>query len=428
MKFSQDYFNLLRIIEKYPDTTQRKLAKKLGFSLGKLNYCLKALKEKGLIKTRNFKKNPDKIKYFYILTPQGISEKTELTVNFMKKKMAEYDELKKELNQKDTRNFNSNNYGFVGRLSKIFPSQVMVDLTEVCNLACIHCTHPEFKLSTVYGKRMLDPKLNKKMIEEVSTAGKGFTKYIRYTSNGEPLVHPKSYEMIQDAVENSGTKVTLTTNGTLLNEKRMFKILKTGLHMIDISIDAATNAAYKKIRVGGDLDVTRSNILKLINLREKANSNTKIIVSFVEQKENSHEIENFKEYWQSKNVDEVLIRKLHTNSGSNLLNEENKNTDLNDRKPCLYPWERVILNARGKLAFCPTDWYAKSEMCSYENNSISETWKNVFYKDLRDQHLKCEFSNNFCKNCPDWKNTSWPFDEKKSYADLVEKILYKEIQ
>ena len=427
MENSQDHFEVLRRIEKEPETTQRKLAKDLGFSLGKLNYCLKALKNKGFIKTRNFKKNPNKINYFYVLTPRGISEKTKLTFNFMKRKMKEYDELKNELNENDIAGLKDNNYGFVGRLSKKFPSQVMVDLTEVCNLACIHCTHPEFKLSTVYGKRMLDPKFNKKMIEEVSTIGKGFTKYIRYTSNGEPLVHPKSYEMIQDAVENSGTKVTLTTNGTLLNEKRMFKILKTGLHMIDISTDAASNETYKKIRVGGDLDVTKSNILKLIKLREEAKSKTKIIVSFVEQKENTHEVEDFKRYWESKNVDEVLIRRLHSNSGSNLQDKEKTESNQGNRKPCLYPWERVILNARGKLAFCPTDWYAKSELCSYENNSIEEVWKNTFYKDLRNQHLTCNFSNKFCKQCPDWKNTSWPFDKNKSYADLVEKILYKEI-
>ena len=282
MENSQDHFEVLRKIQKEPETTQRKLAKDLGFSLGKLNYCLKALKEKGLIKKKF--KNPNKINYFYVLTPRGISEKTRLTLNFMKRKMREYDELKDELKYEDNLNMKNEHYGFVGRLSKKFPSQVMVDLTEVCNLACIHCTHPEFKLSTVYGKRMLDPELNKKMIKEVSTVGKGITKYIRYTSNGEPLVHPRSYEMIQDAVENSGTKVTLTTNGTLLNEKRMFKILKTGLHMIDISTDAASNETYKKIRVGGDLDVTRSNILKLLKLREEANSKTKIIVSFVEQK------------------------------------------------------------------------------------------------------------------------------------------------
>ncbi len=426
MKKSQDHFEVLRKIQKEPEATQRKLAKDLDFSLGKLNYCLKALKEKGLIKTRNFKKNPNKINYFYALTPQGISEKTRLTINFMKRKMKEYDELKSELNQNDTIEFKKNNYGFVGRLSKKFPSQVMVDLTEVCNLACIHCTHPEFKLSTVYGKRMLDLKLNKKMIKEVSTIGNGITKYIRYTSNGEPLVHPKSYEMIQDAVENSGTKVTLTTNGTLLNEKRMFKILKTGLHMIDISTDAVSNETYKKIRVGGDLNVTKSNILKLLKLREDANSKTKIIVSFVEQKENSHEVEDFKKYWETKKVDEVLIRKLHSNSGSNFIDKTKTDTNQINRRACLYPWERVILNARGKLAFCPTDWYAKSELCSYENNSIQEVWQNNFYKDLRNQHSTCKFSNKLCKQCPDWKHTSWPFDKKKSYADLVERVLYEE--
>ena len=65
--------------------------------MGKLNYCLKALKNKGLIKINNFKKNPNKLNYAYILTPKGISEKTKLTVNFMKRKMKEYDELKKEI-------------------------------------------------------------------------------------------------------------------------------------------------------------------------------------------------------------------------------------------------------------------------------------------------------------------------------------------
>ena len=71
----------------------------LGFSLGKLNYCLKALKTKGLIKIENFKKNPNKFRYAYILTPKGISAKTSLTLNFMKRKMEEYDELKSEIEE-----------------------------------------------------------------------------------------------------------------------------------------------------------------------------------------------------------------------------------------------------------------------------------------------------------------------------------------
>ena len=99
MKHNQDHLNLLRKIKTKPQASQRELAEELGFSLGKLNYILKSLKSKGLIKIKNFEKNPNKLNYVYLLTPMGIAEKTKLTINFMKKKMQEYDELKKELNK-----------------------------------------------------------------------------------------------------------------------------------------------------------------------------------------------------------------------------------------------------------------------------------------------------------------------------------------
>jgi len=96
-KDDQDFLDLLIKIDKNPKHSQRKLASELGFSLGKLNYCLKALKDKGLVKINNFRKNPNKSNYFYILTPSGLKEKTNLTLNFMKRKMEEYEELKKNL-------------------------------------------------------------------------------------------------------------------------------------------------------------------------------------------------------------------------------------------------------------------------------------------------------------------------------------------
>ena len=96
-KDNQDHFNVLRKIDKNPELTQRQFAQDLGFSLGKLNYCLKSLKEKGLIKIENFKKNKNKLNYIYILTPKGIKKKTKLTINFMKLKMKEYEELRADL-------------------------------------------------------------------------------------------------------------------------------------------------------------------------------------------------------------------------------------------------------------------------------------------------------------------------------------------
>tara|TARA_B100000579_G_C22650030_1_gene765745 strand:- start:284 stop:583 length:300 start_codon:yes stop_codon:yes gene_type:complete len=99
MKDNQDHFEILRKIKKKPQSSQRELAQELGFSLGKLNYCLKELQKKGLIKIENFKKNPNKINYLYVLTPEGLAQKTKLTINFMKRKMKEFDELKKEMEE-----------------------------------------------------------------------------------------------------------------------------------------------------------------------------------------------------------------------------------------------------------------------------------------------------------------------------------------
>ena len=77
------------------------MAQSLGFSLGKLNYCLKELQKKGFVKIKNFQNKKNKITYIqYVITTKGISERVKLTINFMKRKMKEYDELKKELNQK----------------------------------------------------------------------------------------------------------------------------------------------------------------------------------------------------------------------------------------------------------------------------------------------------------------------------------------
>ena len=97
MKKIDEKFEILRAIDKKSNMTQRDLSNTLGFSLGKINYCLNALKDKGFIKIGNFSKSKNKIKYAYILTPKGIALRTKLTLDFMKKKLKEYDELKSEL-------------------------------------------------------------------------------------------------------------------------------------------------------------------------------------------------------------------------------------------------------------------------------------------------------------------------------------------
>lgn len=89
--------DLLRKLEENPNYTQRELSKEMGVSLGKVNYCMKKLIEKGLVKLSNFSHNSDKVSYMYLLTPIGIEQKTRLTIEFLKIKIKEYEILKKEI-------------------------------------------------------------------------------------------------------------------------------------------------------------------------------------------------------------------------------------------------------------------------------------------------------------------------------------------
>ena len=91
------YFRVMRILQENPDLTQRELAEKLGVSVGGLNYCLKALMDKGWVKMQNFQNSKNKFKYVYLLTPQGIAEKVALTSRFLERKMQEHETLKAEI-------------------------------------------------------------------------------------------------------------------------------------------------------------------------------------------------------------------------------------------------------------------------------------------------------------------------------------------
>ena len=96
---SEIHLKVLRKLEANPQITQRELATELGVSVGKINYCVKALVERGLVKARNFKNSNNKSAYLYVLTPKGIEEKTRISIRFLQRKIAEYESLKQEIAQ-----------------------------------------------------------------------------------------------------------------------------------------------------------------------------------------------------------------------------------------------------------------------------------------------------------------------------------------
>lgn len=92
-------YKIFKLVETNPEISQRELARELGISLGKANYCLKALIEKGQLKMRNFRNSKRKIAYMYLVTPKGIEEKSQVTARFLKRKLQEYESLQKEIEQ-----------------------------------------------------------------------------------------------------------------------------------------------------------------------------------------------------------------------------------------------------------------------------------------------------------------------------------------
>lgn len=309
-------------------------------------------------------------------------------------------------------------YGFQGRLSAVFPSQVIADTTEVCNLACTHCTHPEFKKSEHYAARLLKPDLNRKLVDEVREDGRGIAQYIRYSGNGEPLLNKDIYAMLEYAVRHSGTTVTLTTNGTLLNEARVAQVLDTGVHLIDISLDAFTPETYARIRVNGDLAETSANVKRLIGAVRARGSATKVVVSFIEQPQNIAEIPAFEAQWKAAGASQVVVRRMHSNANSTPHLATGGTVEA--RRPCLYPWERLLLTPTGNLAFCPQDWIHASNVADFRTTTIREAWQGEFMRRLREGHLANNFCDHkFCGQCPDWKITRWP-GTGLSYADLVQ--------
>jgi MoaA/NifB/PqqE/SkfB family radical SAM enzyme len=322
---------------------------------------------------------------------------------------------------------NLKQYGFHDYLSPEFPSQIIVDVTELCNYACIHCPHHIFEKSSKYSGKNLDLGLHKKLIDEIATDGKGYCRYIRYTGLGETLLHPNFVEMIKYAAKYAGAPINVTTNGLLLTKDKARKLLDAEVNTFDISIDAYFPETYRKIRRNGDLSRVRNNCLNLIKMIKVGGYKAKLVVSFIEQPLNENEKNKFKEFWKNNGSDFVVIRPMHSASGSIKAVAKKMKEYEQKRRPCLYPWERLILSPTGKIGFCPAEWKYKAEIANFNKATIKAIWQGSFMQSLRKAHLNNDFTEHrFCGQCPDWAVTRWPLDGR-NYSSMMQELFSKDL-
>lgn len=292
-----------------------------------------------------------------------------------------------------------------------FPRYVMYDVNNVCNARCPFCPQSAIARQADFKPMHLDWDIYVKTIDEVA---RHEVDLIRFTGDGEPLLHPRIAEMIARAVLAGVGKVNLTTNGSLLRGERMERLLATPPHILDVSLDAASPETYAKYRAGLDFDTTLKNVLDFLGRRDPAR--TKVIVSMILHPGLEDEARRFESFWLGK-ADHVAIRRLHSNLGA----VDVPQGPLPERRwPCVHLWQRLVVDFRGHIRFCPVDWADRSFVGEAAAMSLKDAWHGKLLGQLRQAHGSGAYANcGVCEKCMDWANTPW--DE--TWVRMVERVM-----
>lgn len=294
-----------------------------------------------------------------------------------------------------------------------FPLLMALSVSNVCNSKCPKCVYtqnPELRKS--YGSEpFMKPEVFNKIADE---AGK-YHSMMRISGTGEPFVNPDLVEEIEYA-KKAGAGVGVITNGSLLDEEKIRRLLEAEVDAIEYSVDAMDEEHYNMVRTGLDYNQVKDNVLKTVEMRSKMNKKTAVLVSVVNSSEEDEYVEATVKYWEER-VDKVISRKFLR---WGLIKEENKTKEYlskEERVPCPFPFERLNIDTSGNVRFCGYDIEYNVVMGNVLENTIEEIWTGDKFNEWRQYHLNRQFDKiEMCKNCTDYPYRSW----KHNYWKVLE--------
>ena len=396
-KNNNQEFEILRKIAKKPNSSQRELSKELGYSLGKLNYCLKELKKKGLIKIKNFKNNKKKMNYIYILTPQGISVKTKLALNFMKRMMNDYDNLrieekipansntlighnsknfynesKEEIEENKTRTkplFKTIEVNIKRRtvivndiLSKYkgkpIPSWIELSIIDVCNRKCSFCPKVDPKIAPDTYQRMSLSLIDKLCNELREIEYKGSVVLCGY---GEPMLHKEVNIICKKLSKVSFVEVV--TNGDTLSPKAIKNLYANNVNKLLISMYDG-----------------KHQIEKFNKMIEKAGVPKDFVI--------------LRDRWYDSAKDYGL--KLTNRTGTINIGIQEK---VGTFTKCFYPSYQFLIDWNGDIFLCPQDWQRRVTMGNMMQEHIFDIWDGRIMKKYRKDLINGKRVNSPCTSC-----------------------------
>jgi MoaA/NifB/PqqE/SkfB family radical SAM enzyme len=296
-----------------------------------------------------------------------------------------------------------------------FPKYLHIALTNKCNLKCIMCPyHSKLLKEESHTNPYFDHAIKmpadilRKVIDEASMYGSSLT----FGQYDEPMLYKDFIGHVSYAKQ-KGCKVSLTSNGTYVDEERAKKLLETGIDHISFSIDAASHESYKKIR-GGNFDTPINNIKKLVEIRNKYNFPATIRACMVLQEHNMHEKEDFKSLMHQIGIDMISYYNLSVFKDGIWQNEV-LNFDVDEKMPeryaCSQLWSQAMIYPDGNVSLCcATTMYVSYRkdipyMGNLNDASISQIWLSKHYNKVRSNALAGKHnSNSICRDCTIWHN------------------------
>jgi wyosine [tRNA(Phe)-imidazoG37] synthetase (radical SAM superfamily) len=271
------------------------------------------------------------------------------------------------------------------------PLFIRVETTNRCTADCSFCPHKDMRRPV----RVMDVSLYERIVAQAKRMG---IDRINLHGFGEPFMDPFILQRIATARASNIGHIATNSNGVALNDTLIEGCLDHGLDEIYISIDAATENVYKLIRPGLSFDRVEGNIRKLAEARRRRKSTRlKIYLSFVECRENSHEVKAFLRKW-SRRVDGISISYLH--NWGDRLNFDHRVSNAARRDPCRHLWLGMDVNVEGKVPLCCYDYETQTPLGDLTTQDIAEVWHGGILAGYRECHRRLDYDRiPLCRGC-----------------------------
>lgn len=297
------------------------------------------------------------------------------------------------------------------RKALVFPLQVQIEATSLCNARCIHCEYS--KLTRPHAHMKMD--LYKKIIDECYQFRK-YCKRIGLYFMGEPLLDPTFFEKVKYAKQKSSFFISIFSNGSLLTPIYCQELINSKIDQITFGIDGATKESYESVRVGLSYEKVVEGIKRLANLKKKLNVKVpQITVRMTSTPFNVNESDLFKKTWAGV-ADGFLVRQMHAWGGDTI------NKDLigysyghvkkrhSQFTPCFYLWKTMVITQDGKVPLCCVDSDVREEIGNLNKETMFEIWHGENLNRIRQMHLTGNLRKiPICRGCNFRETKEYPW-------------------